>query len=330
MSSRLRAAAFLPLLAVIGCDPDVVVGYAADATAVAQRVPVTWLSGTHSGNEPPDYTAFGAWRDRPVGLAHLYTDRNTWGGLVNPGWPLDVFASFPGQVMLSQPLYPLGMGNNQDCASGAYDAEWRQLGAYLLERDRGDAIIRLGWGPSDPSHEWRSEPDPTQWKECFRRVVTAIRATHPRVRIDWTLDAHTWPDGTLADPYDAYPGDEYVDVIGADAYDMHPPTHDEAEWQRKCNGPNGLCRMIEFAREHGKQVGFGEWGVVSCGEDPGGDNPFFIDKMFETFAANTDILAYEAYFDDTGADVCTTIMHDGPNPESARRYRELYRTTSSD
>jgi hypothetical protein len=88
---------------------------------------------------------------------------------------------------------------------------------------------------------------------------------------------------------------------------------------------NGLCRMIDFAREHGKQVGFGEWGVVSCGEDPGGDNPFFIDKMFETFADNADMLAYEAYFDDTGADVCTTIRHDGPNPESAARYLELYR-----
>jgi hypothetical protein len=185
-------------------------------------------------------------------------------------------------------------------------------------------VIRLGWGFNDPTKPWRTDPDPAQWIACFRRVVTAIRSTGPDVRIDWTLNAYASPLPSSGDPFDAYPGDDYVDIIGTDVYDADPPVRTEEQWQARCEQPYGLCRTLRFAREHGKQAGVGEWGVASCGANPGGDNPFFITKMFRTFAENDDILAYESYFDNDGQDVCSSIADGGLNPLSAARYLEAY------
>lgn len=120
------------------------------------------------------------------------------------------------------------------------------------------------------------------------------------------------------------PGDDYVDFVGIEAFDMYPPLRDEAAWDARCASPTGLCSVIEFAREHGKQVGIAEWGVISCGENGGGDNPFFVQKMFETFAANSDIMGFESYFEDTTDGVCSALLHGTENPEASARYRGLY------
>ena len=60
---------------------------------------------------------------------------------------------------------------------------------------------------------------------------------------------------------------------------------------------------------------------VRPSDDVGGDNPFFIEKVFETFAANAETLAYEAYFEDGGGETCSNIED---HPLSAERYIELF------
>ena len=184
--------------------------------------------------------------------------------------------------------------------------------------------LRLAWGFNDPGKEWRVGDDPTEWLTCFRRVVDAIRTGAPQVRIVWSFNAYVSSIPAGGNPYDAYPGDDYADFVGLDIYDVDPPSHDEATWLERCNDVAGLCRLMEFARAHGKKVAIGEWGVASCGTNPGGDNPFFVQKMFELFAANSDIVEFEAYFDDTGEEVCSSLMHGDLNPNAAAKYRELY------
>jgi hypothetical protein len=324
VSGPLRATVMVSVLIAVACDRTVVVGYAPDAGTAAYPQ-VTWRSGAHPGNPLSDYLEWGSWRGRPIDVAHVYTDRTSWQGLTQPGWPVHDFAAFTGTLVISQPLYPEGgQGNSAECAAGAYDARWRELGTFLVDNDRADAILRLGWGFNDPEKEWRVGADPGEFIACFRRIVTAIRSTDPDVRIDWTLNSYASPLPASGDPYDAYPGDAYVDIIGTDVYDLDPPARDEAEWDARCSEIYGLCRLMAFARARGKRAAVGEWGVSSCGADPGGDNPFFVRKMFETFAANDDVLAYEAYFDDRDAGVCSTLAEDGPNPMASRLYRTLY------
>jgi hypothetical protein len=287
-----------------------------------------WTSGAHYGNEPPSYDQFSAFRGRAVDVATLYVDRNSWAGLVSPGWWYDNFAGYPARIVLNEPLYPVAagvLGNNADCAAGLYDAEWRKLGTFLAAR-APDTIVRLGWGPNDPGHEWNAGANPANYIACFRRVVAAIRAGAPKVRIDFSFDPIMSSIPASGDPYDLYPGDDVVDIVGMDVFDHLPPTRTEAEWSAKCQGRLGLCTLIAFARAHGKRFSVGEWGVATCGAQPGGDNAFFVEKMVQTFAENADVLAYEAYFDDPGEDVCSSLMVSNAPSNARAAYQRLYRS----
>lgn len=285
---------------------------------------VTWPSGVHAGQTLQHFQNFGKWRGRNVDLAHVFPDRlQGWDGIVSPSWPVDMFSTFPGQLILSLPLYPEGQGNNKDCAAGMYNAQWRRLGAFLVGRNRPDTIIRLGWGPNDRDHPWRADANTTDWKNCFRNVVRSLRETGPKVLIDWSFNPVGPPNVLVTDPFQTYPDDDVVDFIGIEAFDRYPPSTTLAEWDEHCNAQTGLCTVIEFARQHGKKLGIAEWGVASCNGESGGDSAFFIERIVRTFAAHADVMGYEAYFDDT-IELCSSISDEKVNPNAAAKYKEIY------
>jgi hypothetical protein len=299
-----------------------------DADAAPLPLPeVTWPTGAHAGNELQALSDFEDWRGRPLELVMFFVDRTVgWPGLVTPGWPVDMAAAIEGRLVLAEPLYPEGQGNNQDCAAGAYDAEWRTLGPFLSARGRGDTILRLGWGPNDGTHFWRSDDDPTDYIACYRRVVDAIRAGGASLQIAWDINPQGGAEVTALDPYLAYPGDAYVDYIGLELLDRDPPTRDAVEWQQKCRSATGLCSVIEFARARSKPIGLSEWGLSACDDgvvSGGGDNPFFIEQVVRTFADNADVMGFELYYSN-GLDSCSILASGGPNPLAAETYRALY------
>ena len=289
-----------------------------------------WMSGVYNSHQLSQVMAFGNWRGRPLDFAHVFTVRGEgWEPIVQPHWPFDDFKDFPGRLLVSQPTFPKGQGNNAACARGEYDEHWKRFGRFLVEKGRPDTIVRIGWEFNGLFMYWHSDPEGTVFAECFRRIATAIRSTNPDVLIDWSFNAHNSPVPKGNSPWAAYPGDEYVDFVGIDPYDWYPASKDEATWTRQCEDPNGLCYLMKFAREHGKKVGVGEWGVASCNPNGGGDNPFYINKMYETFMANQDVMGYEAYFHDAApGNVCSTIMNGGQNPNSSAVYKRLFGTAT--
>jgi hypothetical protein len=285
-----------------------------------------WMSGVHPSNELKPYVDFGTWRGRPIDVAVLFTIRDGgWGPLVEPSWPVNDFKSFNGKLIISQPMFPQGAGDNAQCAAGAYDEQWKKFGRYLVSAGRADSIVRIGWEFNGTFMYWHTDGDPKNFKECFKKVSAAIKSTDPKALIDWTINAHASPVPSSGNPWDAYPGDEYVDFVGIDSYDHYPPSKDEATWNSQCNDKNGLCYFIKFAREHGKKVGVGEWGVTSCSGNGGGDNPFYIQKMWDTFSAAKDVMGYESYYHDPmPGNVCSTIMNGGQNPKASALYKQLF------
>ncbi|HMI94694.1 MAG TPA: hypothetical protein VK509_25140, partial [Polyangiales bacterium] len=124
---------------------------------VGPRSQLSWHSGAHTGNEVPAQALFETWRGRPLDLSMFFVDRTTgWPGLVTPAWPIDSITALRTRIVLSIPLYPEGAFNNQACAAGDYNSEWRKLGPFMEGRGRGNAIIRLGWGPNDSEHYWKA------------------------------------------------------------------------------------------------------------------------------------------------------------------------------
>ncbi|CAO5170710.1 Beta-mannanase [Frankia sp. AiPs1] len=290
---------------------------------------VHWVSGSN-GNYPSEVNAWGTFTGRKVGLAIVFTDRRTWSGLVSDDWPTSAFTKdkFPGELSIAQPLYPEG-GNEAACAAGDYDRYWSQFGTTLTKYGRADAYVRLGWEFNGGYMYWHVR-DVEAWKTCFRRTVTAIRSTDPTVKIDWNMNAHndTLPGGKQS-VWDAYPGDKYVDVVSIDSYDHYPASLTEATWNKQCHMQSGLCTVIQFAKDHGKKFAVPEWGVVRS-TGGGGDNPFYVSKMYQTFAANAQDLAYEAYYRTSEAgNVLSSLSNPDLNPKASKRYLRLFGGTST-
>jgi hypothetical protein len=282
-----------------------------------------WLSGVSRANTG-EIDAWAAFRNRPLDLAHTYTYRGSWGGLTDVKYLTDNYTGWPGRLIISQAFWPEGGGSVGECAAGNYDAHWRAFGSSLVENGRPDTIVRLGWELNGDWFDW-SCTDPPAWKSCFRHVAQAIRATAPAAVIDWTINAHGAQNPASHNAYDCYPGDDVVDIVGIDSYDMYPSSHSDGEWNAQCNGPEGLCTLIQFARNHGKRFSVGEWGIVTCGGGgtAGGDNPFYMQKTWDTFVANRDVMAYEAYFNDPQAgNVCSSLVNPNQAPNSSALYRD--------
>jgi hypothetical protein len=285
-----------------------------------------WRSGTNASSLAR-LQAWADYRGRPNDVALVLTDYTSWDGITIPNARLDEFGAFGGVLVIAQPFWPKGSGGSLvACASGDYDAHWRDFGTTLTARGRQASIVRLAWQFNGNDVEWNAT-DPTAWVACFRRVVTAIRTNAPAAVIDWSMNAHGTAQPPGGNAFDVYPGDEFVDVIGIDAYDMTPSSPDGAAFVAQCSGPEGICSVATFARQHGKRLGVGQWAVVTCNGfgDRGGDNPFYVERMHQVFADNADIMGYETYYNDPNpGEFCTSLFDPVEAPLASARYRELW------
>jgi hypothetical protein len=282
---------------------------------------VPWHSGLVVG-DPGKVEAWESYLGRPIDVVHGFSERSGgWGDVEDAGWIFGYYRDFDGLIVVSQPFWPEGTGGSMDaCASGAYNENWARYGANIQETGRIDSIYtRLAWEFNGNWFDWSAD-DPGQWVDCFRTVVDAIRSEAPDARIEWNINGHG-SHTCGGDAWNCYPGDDYVDVVGIDTYDHYPNAPTAEEFADRCNGSEGLCSVIDFARAHGKEVGVSEWGVIDSGHSPV-DNPVYIEQMYETFAANSDVIAYETYFNSSQHG--TGLANPNQNPNSSDTYRELF------
>jgi len=273
---------------------------------------------------------FCAARGRPCKVAQTYTDRTTYASMTSgSGWTFEFFNDFRGALVISQGLVPTGgEADLPRCAAGEFDELWRDFGNLMVRHGRGDSIVRLGWEFNERTMPWRGT-DTEAYIGCYRHAADNIRATNPDVILDWTINAHSSPDGLCGGrSTNCYPGDQYVDIVGIDNYDHFPWSPSKAAFDRTAAAPEGLTWLFDFARSHGKRFSVGEWGVVPTG-DAGRENPGYIRWMHEWFAARAPWLAYEAYFSDCGkGGVQSSLFRRSANcmqnPDSAKVYRELW------
>lgn len=278
---------------------------------------------------PREVEAFGIWLGRSPAYALDYFPADTWASIENPVWSVRRWAGSPYRVIYSVPLLPDTGGTMPSGASGAYDAHFTKLAALLVAYGQGDATLRLGWEFNGGWYPWSAQPDPAAFVAYWRRVVDAMRAVPGAdFQFDWTTVL-----GTTQFPLEhAYPGDDYVDVVSTDLYDQSWYTEDWGDpvrrWQRMLDQTHGLNWMKAFADAHGKPMGFPEWGLSQRTDGRGGgDNPYFIERMYEWFTANN--IAYQVYHD---ADPSPAELHaitTGTFPLAAIRYVELFGALSA-
>ncbi len=270
---------------------------AAETKAVATRPGsgLPWASGVYlTADTPAAVSAFAAWRGRPVDIVEAWLSQSSWTTITDPAWLYRRWAGSGYRMVFSVPMLPNVSGVSiQACATGAYNARWRQFGKVISSYGLGYSIIRLGWEFNGDWYRWNAS-NPAAWVRCWRKVVTSARSTAPHLRWDWNVNRGL--SSALADPIKAYPGNAYVSVIGVDSYDWWPPARTSAGWQRQLNGPQGLNYWLRFAEAHGKRLSLPEWGNEKRGVTAGGDDPAYVRDMRAFLAANAPHIAYEVNF----------------------------------
>ncbi|SDQ67111.1 glycoside hydrolase family 26 protein [Quadrisphaera sp. DSM 44207] len=291
--TRLRAAVVAALTAALLGGPVLT-----SATPPAEAASSA-LSGAYSGaGDVTGIKAFGAWRGRDVGVVTEFVDASTWTSIAKPTWAADRWKLTPYQIAWSVPMLPKTGGTIQAGAAGDYNAHFKTLSQTLVDRGLGDSVIRLGWEMNGTWFRWSAVKDPAAFVAYWRQVVTTMRSVPgASFTFEW---APNIGEGTAGfDKTRAYPGDEYVDLIGMSVYDQswkYSSTQHVERWKEIVTIKGGLQWSVDFAKAHGKQNSLAEWGLSDrCDGHGGKDDPHYIQQVAAWVASHD--YYYESYFD---------------------------------
>jgi hypothetical protein len=191
-------------------------------------------------------------------------------------------------VTYSIPMLPSdGSATLADGAAGKFDDIYARFAQTMVKEGYPDAVIRIGWEFNGDWYAWAAQKDPASWIAYWRRIVSIMRATPGAAfKFDW-CPAGGW---TTFLAQDAYPGDEYVDIIGLDFYNVSwdPKVKTpEQRWDSRMKMRHGLKWHKDFATAHHKPVSFPEWGTGTRPDGRGGgDDPYFIEQMAQWIASS--------------------------------------------
>lgn len=316
--------------------------------------------GACVGEECPDdigpagVDSYARW----LGTDVLYGEDNvgdTYWDLFERGWP-DSFRQWsqwrseqPGRRLvlgvpffveqepdLTQPYYErIAM-----CARGEFDRHYTALGQNLVAAGLGDTIVRIAWESHGEWAPWSYRNNLDDWRECWRRVAFTIKAAAPEVRTNWNVGDDN--GGQRSDMIDSvnergfdnfYPGDDAVDEIGIDTYDVPRVTDYDAMFGEHVGELGWFARM---GQDRGKPLSFPEWGLWDTMAldmpDGSGDDVEYIERMHAWMTDPANNVAWACYFDVNLVGNDPTVAHQlQPDwdagtvfPASSARFRELF------
>jgi hypothetical protein len=282
--------------------------------------------------------AYAAWRGgRRPDVNVVFVPGDSWTVMENrpKGSYFRSKVGLSAQLVVSLPMMPAtAPKRHAACARGEFDGHFRTIGAALQAAGAGRAVLRLGWeyNRGSGSHAWgidTAEEIPA-YVACFRREVAALKSAAPGLTIEWTNGRYT---RMAVSPTRAYPGDDVVDIVGIHYYDnpQYPRQSTQAEWDRQstmtyAGGPMGIATWVAWASDRGKKLAVSEWGVwgvegFTGSVDTKGDDPVYVQNMYDFFDAHADAIAYENYY---GRPALHRLFPTTVFPRSSALYRRLW------
>jgi hypothetical protein len=290
-----------------------------------------WLGGRFSTSS---INAFDTWRGRPIDVVTTYAASSSYQAMMEELWPINVWKGFNGRLNYGLAMLPEnGEGSFASIAAGEQDEVWRRVAQNLASNGRGNSIVRIGWESNLKDWRWQATAsNAPEFKAAFRRIVEVMRAGSPSLKFEFGVGCGTGLSGAsdrLAPLTAVYPGDDVVDLVGCDTYDWYDTqASSDASWGDVLLPPEGpgIEDITEFARAHGKGASFAEWGLAKRdgGNNGGGDNPYYIQSMFNFFTVNSDVVVFECYFDEPASYIANSLYGTEQNPKSAATYTRLW------
>lgn len=216
--------------------------------------------------------------------------------------PIEPIAS-ERKIAVTAKMFPPEESTLSAVAEGEHTTQHQQFARSLIRNGMSDATLRIG---HELNGRWSADgavDRPELFIRAWKQVVTAINS------VDDADFSYMWAPhiGRVhMDPTTAYPGDQWVDIIGLTVYDKgelyYPDQCDDScvrerrkrTWDRIISQEFGLNDWAEFARQHEKPLAFPEYGVVARNRNDagGGDNPRFIENFAQWIAENSDIVKW--------------------------------------
>ncbi len=265
-------------------------------------------------------TAQDAWLgsafDHLIAFAEQSNGANPWAtNLADTESFIATFATAGKDVKWAIPI-STGTQSITETIAGTHDGVIRQIAQAIADSVDGPVIdIRPGWEPNySTSYPWGSTlVTPTEYIAGFRHVVNIFRAVDKRFRVTFCVGVRkdsAWPIEDL------YPGDDYVDVVGIDAYVIaadqstmtaaqHADYIFDGYYIPDATQGVGINQALDFAKSRGKLFAIPEWGT--CYE-----NEAFIERMAD-FVRQNGVL-YHGYWDqNNGSFTCKLSGDAWPN-----------------
>jgi hypothetical protein len=224
--------------------------------------------GVYVSNKTEHLDTFEAWLGRRVSLVGVFVGERDWQDF-NAVWLLDLWKAKGRELHWSIPLLVEG-ATLANAAAGDYDRHYSRIAREIARwPGSGPLYIRTGWEFNFSWMKWAAAGKEAQYIAAFRRFVSCFREASTRFRFEWCPNIG---DGRrlseLMNPAAAYPGHNFVDVIGLDHYykrkweSPDPLTAFKSQLTR----PYGLRWHVQFAAWCRKPAAYSEWGVNSDGK----------------------------------------------------------------
>lgn len=233
--------------------------------------------GNRSGPKLPDHglllfghvnldgttTEVQDYRAREVEIGRKFDGFMTYVAAQPDFTPVDtvIGAEHPPYIVLSWARGNLPLSVIPDVAAGRYDSEFRAMADGIRSRAPTVFVVRLFWEFNYTGAEWNDGNygnTPQPFIDAWRHVVDIFRARKVgNVLFDW--NPVRVASNLSQDPAPYYPGNDYVDVIGLDAYSRNVQS---SCYQLATTGFNGSDWYAEYSKgSYGKPLMFGEIGV---------------------------------------------------------------------
>ena len=281
----------------------------------AQRViPDRQLLGEYNSNSPERVLQFENWLGRRVDGILGYTGHANWADYDGSvGWAFELWKQLDRRVLWSVPLIPKG-ASLSEAAAGKYNNHYRKAARILAKYRPQDEVlyIRTGWEFNGDWFPWSAQGKAEEFKGAFQNFVQVFRSVSSRFKFEWNVNI-----GDVGmDPVNAYPGDEYVDIIGMDFYwnTNWDPVDPAAAFHSMLNRKWGLKWHQEFAQSRGKPTAYSEWGVMS------NDGAAYIELVKDWFVKHD--VVYQTYWN-SNADF-KGMLSKGEYPDTAKAYKAAF------
>jgi len=286
-----------------------------------------FLCMVYEGNSLSNIAAYESWIGRSDFYVYSATGYANWNDYNSSlSWLIDTIWSPSGKkVFWNVPLFTATEGNYAGAAQGLYNNYYKsqaeRIAAFCSDYDV--IYVRTSWEFNGYWFPWTILAGPGENQQqktqdfinAYRQFVNTFRSVSDKFRFEWNVNiGESFPLET------AYPGDEYVDVIGMDVYaDNYANISDPVRrFQYTMTRPYGLIWLRDFARAHNKPIAISEWGVGGKGS---GDDAHFVESMFRWFNANDTV--YQLYWD-SNDDYAGQLRPPTSYPNASDKYKELF------